>query len=348
MNAIKKVAVIGHFGGTKNFLDGQTVKTKNFVSALRANSNWEVECIDTFYKKTNPIKLFKTIKRACKEYRDIFVMPSSRGLSLIMIILRRYIKTRNLRVHHIVIGGMFPSYIKKHKNVLKTERLFTTIWIETLKLRNAMNELGFNNVFLLPNFKMLEPLSEPAPYDSKVFRFCMFSRIMPEKGVELAINSVKTFHQNGKQISLDIFGPIDEKYKDTFLKLVEENKEFVKYKGVIDQNDILETLKEYYMLLFPTYWKGEGFPGTILDAFIAGIPVITSDWNCNTEIVTNMVTGLVYPSSSFKTLDEAINFSLSNDKIIVSMRENCLKEYKKYLPKENIKKVIDYIQSLDK
>ena len=111
MRDVKKVAVIGHFGGEKVFLDGQTVKTKNFVAALKANTNWNVECIDTFYKKRNPLKLFKNIKKVCSEYKDIFVMPSSRGLSLIMIFLKKYIKKKGLRVHHIVIGGMFPSYL---------------------------------------------------------------------------------------------------------------------------------------------------------------------------------------------------------------------------------------------
>ena len=347
MKDIKKVAVIGHFGGDNTFLDGQTVKTKNFVAALKGSSNWDVECIDTFYKKRKPFTLLKKIQKACKEHDDIFVMPSSRGLSLIMFVLKKYIKCRNLRVHHIVIGGMFPSYLKKHKKALNIEHRFTSIWIETLKLKIAMNELGFNNVFLFPNFKMLKPLQTPATYDSKVFRFCMFSRVIPEKGIELAINSLKSFYKEGKQVLLDIYGPVDSGYKDSFSKIVEENKDFVEYKGVINQNEIPETLKNYYMLLFPTYWKGEGFPGTILDAFIAGIPVISSDWNCNTEVVTNMFSGLVYPSSSFGTLDEAIDYSLYNKEKIIAMRDNCLLEYRKYFPNEIIKKVIEFIQSLD-
>ena len=47
-------------------------------------------------------------------------------------------------------------------------------------------------------------------------------------------------------------------------------------------------------MIFPTYYVGEGFPGTIIDAFSSGIPDIATDWRYNSEIVQNGKTGYIY------------------------------------------------------
>ena len=54
----KKIGIIGHFGGTKNILDGQTIKTKILYDELSNATNWKIVKVDTYYKKKNPIKLF--------------------------------------------------------------------------------------------------------------------------------------------------------------------------------------------------------------------------------------------------------------------------------------------------
>mgnify|MGYP002239410386 CR=1 FL=1 len=54
------------------------------------------------------------------------------------------------------------------------------------------------------------------------------------------------------------------------------------------------TLCRYDIMLFPTYWYGEGFPGIVMDAYIAGLPLIASDWNINTEVITEK-TGIIIP-----------------------------------------------------
>ena len=163
----------------------------------------------------------------------------------------------------------------------------------------------------------------------------------------MAIDSIADLYKKGSQVKLDIYGPVDSGYKKEFEKLLAEHRDCVEYKGIIEQDMIQKTLSKYYMLLFPTFWKGEGFAGTILDAFASGIPTIASDWNCNAEIITNLKTGLVYPSDTFDNFKDALEYSVANKHTIIEMRKNSLNEYNKYLPDNLIKKVIDYIQSLN-
>ena len=105
----------------------------------------------------------------------------------------------------------------------------------------------------------------------------------------------------------------------------------------------MEAIKDYYALLFPTYWDGEGFPGTIVDAFSAGLPVIATDWNCNAEIIENKKNGILYPNEEIRNLTEAIKWMLNNKDSINELKSNCLISAKKYQPDEYIKKIVNVI-----
>ena len=109
---------------------------------------------------------------------------------------------------------------------------------------------------------------------------------------------------------------------------------------MIPYDKSVEAIKGYYALLFPTYWKGEGFPGTIVDAFSAGLPVIATDWNCNSEIVTHKVNGILYPNKYVKNLKDAIEYLMKDTDNIETMKLNCISSAKKYQPDEYIDRII--------
>jgi glycosyltransferase involved in cell wall biosynthesis len=73
-------------------------------------------------------------------------------------------------------------------------------------------------------------------------------------------------------------------------------------------------------MLFPTTWKGEGFPGVIIDAFIAGLPVIASNWNMNNEIIVDGVNGFIFEPNNCLALVEKMIFCLQNRKEIKKIR----------------------------
>lgn len=96
-----------------------------------------------------------------------------------------------------------------------------------------------------------------------------------------------------RKINLTFYGPIQEDYKKNFLSQVEMLNN-VKYGGFLDLRDEknYDILSEYDIMLFPTFWEGEGFPGILIDALIAGIPVIASDWNLNKYIIQDKISKL--------------------------------------------------------
>jgi len=85
-------------------------------------------------------------------------------------------------------------------------------------------------------------------------------------------------------------------------------------------------LADYHVMLFPTYWKGEGFPGVIIDAFVAGLPVIASDWNMNRDIVLEDRTGVLISINDSEALAKSMKQVIEEKERWAIMAENSIKE----------------------
>lgn len=124
--------------------------------------------------------------------------------------------------------------------------------------------------------------------------------------------------------TLDIYGQIDEDYKEEFTAIISEMPAYINYKGMVQYDKAVDVLKEYYLLLFPTHYYGEGFAGTILDAFSAGVPVIASDWKYNSEIIKDRSTGLIFPTGDNKSFERLLIAVLEKEIDIMPMKKQCL------------------------
>lgn len=343
-----KVAIIGHFGGKENITDGQTVKTKTLYEELRRAIDWDIVIVDTYYKTKNPLKLVWDSIRVLFTVKDIIVLLSGNGMDFYFPKLSFCSKLIHTRVYHDVIGGNLDKFVKLNPKFRHYLNSFKVNWVETKGLKKRLKKCGIKNCVILPNFKRLSITSkEELSYtEGAPFRFCTFSRVMKEKGIEDAIQAIEeindTYGQN--YCTLDIYGLIDENYKSDFKKVLHNSSDAVKYCGIVDYDKSVEVLKNYYALLFPTFWLGEGFPGTIIDAFSSGLPVIATDWISNSEIIKNGKTGLVYPNDICKGLKEAILYLIDNSGSIMTMKENCLKEAEKYKPEPNISIIVETIK----
>ena len=163
---------------------------------------------------------------------------------------------------------------------------------------------------------------------------------MKEKGISDAIKAVKCSNEFFGQnvFVLDIYGPINDEYKETFEELCIECQEYINYCGVVSSEKAIDILKMYFLLLFPTYYQGEGFAGTILDAFAAGLPIIASDWHYNAEIITNDV-GYIYPVHNQKKFEQLLIGIANNPGNILGKKKNCLKKAGLYT-EETVKKTL--------
>ena len=102
----------------------------------------------------------------------------------------------------------------------------------------------------------------------------------------------------------------------------------------------MDVLKNYFALLFPTQFYTEGIPGTIIDAYAAGVPVISSEWESFADVVDDNVTGIGY---EFKNNDELIKILeniAADPSLILSMKKNCLTKAEDFTAKYAIGKIL--------
>ena len=336
-----KIGICGHFGGTEKFLDGQTIKTKNIYEELVNiyNKN-EILCLDTYKWKKHPISFLKKCVEAIKNSKNIIILPAHNGVRVFIPLFLLIKKLYKRKIFYIVIGGWLPEFLENRKRLLKKVKKLDKVFVETNNMKKKLEKLDVKNVEILVNFKNIIPLKEKElkfNY-SKPYKLCTFSRVMKEKGIEDAIQVVKNINEESNEIvyELDVYGQIDEGYKDNFTKIINSSPEYIQYKGCIDAEKSVNTLKNYYLLLFPTKFKTEGIPGTIIDALSAGVPIIASRWDNADEIISDGKNGLIYEFNDL--VDFRIKLKKCLDKDYTKrMKKQCLIDSMKFEKNNAIK-----------
>ena len=345
---MKKVSVIGHFGFGTSAADGQTIKTRIFTDELaRQLGEREVERTDTRGGVKTLFKAPVQVFRALKGSNHVVMLPAHNGLRVygpLLVLGRCFFRGRKL--YYIVIGGWLSEFVRKRKWLAGCLKAFDGIYVETVTMKNALEAQGFGNIYVMPNCKNLRILREDelvypegAPY-----KLCTFSRVMKEKGIEDAVNAVRAVNETlGKIVyTLDIYGPVDAAQTAWFDALQANFPEYVTYQGCVEADKSVEILKNYFALLFPTYYAGEGLAGSLIDTFAAGVPVIASDWKYNPEIVTD-TTGAVYPTGDQTALVNILLQAANEPRVLLNLKPGCLEEAYRYLPVTAMQVITDHI-----
>ena len=343
-----KIGIIGKFGAGENWYDGQTIKTKNLMMLIERSGCSSIFKVDTCYFKKNNVKLMWDTIRCMFTCSHIFLLVSVNGMNFYLPFLYYFNKITRRKIYHYIIGSELLEMVKQNPKLVKYLNAMAVNWFEYDSGTRYLQSQGVTNASTLPNFKLITPVKEAVKYDCDVFKFCTFSRVMEEKGITEAINTVRSINEThgGIVATLDIYGQIEPSYELKLKKLLAENAGCIRYMGVVDSQASVDVLKNYYALLFPTTWAGEGLPGTIIDAFASGLPVIASDWNANKEIVEHGKQGIIYPNDEMATLKEAVIWSMQQTDIMAKMRVSSRKAFDRYTPDSIWSAIVDKMNEI--
>jgi len=159
------------------------------------------------------------------------------------------------------------------------------------------------------------------------------ARINRMKGLDYIFHLAEYFNNNSaldKSVIIDLYGPIENRDKEYFFLNLNKHTN-VSYKGILPTEEIYETLTKYDLMIFPTRFYTEGFPGTILDSYIAGLPIVSTYWKFAADFIIQGKTGLIVPFEDSK--NEFINavVKLYNDPdLLLTMKLNAYEQSKNY------------------
>ena len=342
-----KVGVCGHITDNIKLIGGQTVKTKEFLEGLQKKiSSNNVDFINTNGWKKKPFSFLYKIKKLHKQNDIILFLTAQNGIRIFPRLFNFLNRFKRKKVHYIVIGGWLPELLKKNKNIFKSLKKMDGIHVETRTMKNELEILGLNNIYILNNFRNLNPLNHiEIRKNNYPIVFCYFSRVIKEKGIEdliSAVNDINSDPRNIKKCFLDIYGPITNEYKESISGIIDN--EYINYKGVVDSKNSLNILKNYYMQIFPTRYYTEGIPGSIIEGYFSGIPVIASKWESFDDLIDEKSTGIGFEFRNKEDLKSQILWAMRNEKKVTEMKMNCLEKSYQYQTEKVISEFLNIIK----
>jgi glycosyltransferase involved in cell wall biosynthesis len=222
------------------------------------------------------------------------------------------------------------SVIHIHGNYLQTEfenlrGIKKEIFKFTIKLatkgivlsnslkKNLTPFLEENNIYVLPNFVEDEIFNiGEKDIEKKYFKrlkILFLSNLMTEKGILDLLDSLKTLEDNTIEFEAKIAGNIDKNIKElVFSKINKLNN--VVYVGVVKGKHKKELLLNANVFVFPTYYKMEGQPISLLEAMGFGNIILTTNHAGISDIVTKE-NGFFVKKKSPKNISDTL-IELSN------------------------------------
>jgi glycosyltransferase involved in cell wall biosynthesis len=316
-----EVFILGNFGYITGHLDGQTMESRSLLQLLELNSIDNIDYFDTerlHFEKLSILILFHKLFKT----KRIFYLGAQGSLKYLFPFLWIFCKIFGIEFYYFVVGGWIAEFLKfrpLHRFCLKRIKY---MYCETRSIVAKLKDwYDYHHAVWFPNFRIYNFVPEIA-YSDGPLRLVFMARIVKNKGFERVFELAK-FINNSKidDIIIDFYGPLFKDDQDLFFSGISQFS-FVKYKGVLQPSEINSTLSKYDIMLFPTSYPGEGLPGTILDSYISGIPVIASDWLYNSELIDHGQSGFIFDLDSPSDFNNYVYFLYMHRDVLFEMKKS--------------------------
>ena len=134
-----------------------------------------------------------------------------------------------------------------------------------------------------------------------------------EKGLREAVDACRDLPSD---CCLNVYGPI---MPNTDLS-VSDGQDRAVYRDVLTQEEVTDALARHDVLVLPTYWEVEGYPGIVLEALQCGLPVIATSWGSVPEVVEHGRSGLLVPPRSASAVRAAIERVTTDPQLFRALR----------------------------
>lgn len=301
---------------------GSTIKNRLMVSGLEGQGV-NVHVVDTGDSGPRArLAQLGRLLRSLLTHRQVVMSTSSNGVNTLVPLLGA-LTLLGYRYAILVTGSGLPAQVGKLTGLMRGYFRWSItrasgVFAEGDWINRELEEVGVFNHHYLPNPRV-RPSSRWNPSALQAGRLTYVSRVMPAKGVETAMAAVEMLRAAGRDVSLDVYGPIAPSYQERFSARLEESPGTT-YHGVLDPGQVSDVLAEHAALVFPTT-HFEGMPGILVEAAMVGMPVISSTITPIAEFIEDGVAGRLVEAGDVEALAAAIEGVLSHPDETVAMAE---------------------------
>lgn len=328
-----KVLVLGYFGYRSNQLDGQTIKTRNVYEMLKlAPYCNDPKFFDTESFKESKLNVFKMFWEVWNTDKLIYI-PAHNNLKFFFPIIYILSRIKKVSIAYVVVGGWLADFIKNkplHRAWLaKIDMILPQTSDLSIRLRK---EYRFDNVVPFPNFRITDFRPSIGEVNNGELKLVFMARVRKMKGVDVIFKTLERMNEkygHALKLSLDFYGPIFQEEKEYFEHMLAAYPE-ASYQGELSPSSIYDVLSRYDALLLPTKYYTEGFPGSILDAYLSGIPVVVSDWQYSKEFVEHEVSGLISRWDDEKDFTNQVDRLYQDRELLYDMKSGAMEHGRKY------------------
>lgn len=315
---MKKILFIASLNTKKQRFDGERIKSTIMFESLKKLFLVDVINLSIF-------KLFNTLRIIfiglfCKnKYDSLIISKDPHGANIIIKLLRLTKYPLN-KVLYFEIGPFL--YDRILNGTIKKENFENIkIIVETKSMKSELESIGVRVFDVFPNFKKkYNTCFVEQTYPKDTLNIIYFSRIDEMKGIYDLMEAVTRINQKKKKFNLDIYGKFSINFDENRFEQLISNDKGISYIGKLDLIDDSDynTLSKYDLHVFPTKYS-EGFPGTIIDFFIAGVPTLSSTFARAYDILS-YENSFFFESGSNSDLERMLNYIYDNQNQLINKR----------------------------
>ena len=274
------------------------------------------------------LRVLRPYRRQVRQADQVLIFGSNGFLLMMAPILLVLAKMAGKPCFIRAFGGSLDQFYRKLKPGLQGLLRLTLqnadgLMVQTELLRQFFIPLLADRVHLIPGYRAMPAqdyrITPTAAHPNRSLRLVFVGHVREEKGVFVLLESLRKSTPPGYQdIHCDLYGPIYEAAADQ-LEIKLDQTPNATYKGVLPPEQVIPTLARYDALVFPSFYQGEGHPGVLIEAMMAGIPVITTNFRAIPDLITDRVNGLLVNPQDPAAIAQAISRVYNNRTLLAEM-----------------------------
>ena len=235
-------------------------------------------------------------------------------------------------------GGSLDTYYRGLKPLVR--RYFrwaightNGLIVETRELRNFFSRIFGDKVHHVPGYRLMNKRVSSvgsARLPKQVLELVYVGHIREEKGVFDLLESMRLLDGDSPGVFDCVFyGPIYSEAYERFTREIAACGN-VSYGGILQPEQVVSTIKKFDVFVFPSFYKGEGHPGVLIEAMISGLPIVTTRHNAMPELISHRSNGLLVTPREPSELAETIRLLFNDPELLANLAEQSMQSSHQY------------------